>query len=991
MPPPPAFDSTANVLNATMDTTIIITAKQLSEFAILVNSGNDFTGKTVKLGANIMLNDTANWKNWAKEPPKNKWTPIGNKDNAFNGVFDGNGFTVSGIYIIAGSSYQGLFGYIGSSGEVKKLGIAASVVEGKSCIGALAGGNLGTISHSYSTALVVGELGVGTLVGENHGTISNSYATGKAVAKEAMVGGLAGYSYGNIDNSYSAGDVVGKSVVGSLVGGSGDSCVISNSYSTSLMTGRNMVGELVGSGNCKIDSHSKYKGKAYEPFIEAEYIITTSEELADFRNAVNDGDDFRYKVIKLGANIMLNDTANWQNWASKPPKNKWIPIGSASNKFNGIFDGNGFVISGIYINDSNSYHGLFGYIDFSGIVKNLGVAASYVKGTYSVGGFVGESKGTISNSYFKGTVAGNSQYIGGFAGRNKGSINGSYSVASVTGESWVGVFAGGNDSIINKSHSTGKAKGIYYVGGLVGRNWHGIIINSYSTAAVSGETQIGGLAGYNGDSIVNSYSTGFVNGIRSVGGLVGFSCFGVISNSYSTGAVKGSSRTGGLIGTLDLSLITNSYSTGTVSGGKTEVNGFIGYNDKRAGISGNIELNGTASRSYYNKQTSGQSDKCKLAGKTTVEMKQKATFDGWDFDNIWGINPAINGGYPYLLGSDYLEKYDSLKIYSYNTCVYEPRIIYTAKEFTDFARAVNNGNNFQYMTIKLGANIMLNDTTGWKNWASKPPKNKWTPIGTHRNSFDGTFDGNGFTISGVYVNSSKEEQGLFGVIGGIGTVKNLGVIASYIKGTDKIGGIAGINFGIISYSYFIGAVEGVEMVGGIAGESRHTTDGVYRSFISYSYSVGTVTGANDVGGIAGYTYESEISHSYSTSTVTGIKGRAGGLVGYLSNSSTINNSYSVSKVIGIKGSTGDLTGYGNQIERSYYDMEINEQSHKDRYIEIDGKYYMETLLYNGGKTTAEMKQKATFNGWDFDKTWGIGNTINNGYPYLLENKHRDLP
>ena len=89
----------------------ITTAEQLAGLAELVNGGNNFKGKTVKLGANIMLNDTANWQSWASSPPANEWMPIGKVDkgniingsyerdtiNSFNGIFDGNGFTVSGV------------------------------------------------------------------------------------------------------------------------------------------------------------------------------------------------------------------------------------------------------------------------------------------------------------------------------------------------------------------------------------------------------------------------------------------------------------------------------------------------------------------------------------------------------------------------------------------------------------------------------------------------------------------------------------------------------------------------------------------------------------------------------------------------------------------------------------------------------------------------------------------------------------------------------
>ena len=105
-----------------------------------------------------------------------------------------------------------------------------------------------------------------------------------------------------------------------------------------------------------------------------EFTITTAEQLAGFAKLVNSGyDGFEDKVVKLGRNIILNDTTNWQDWASNAPANEWIPI----EKFNGTFDGNGYVVSGIYISNSDYIQGLFKYN--SGI-KDFKFSASYIKG-----------------------------------------------------------------------------------------------------------------------------------------------------------------------------------------------------------------------------------------------------------------------------------------------------------------------------------------------------------------------------------------------------------------------------------------------------------------------------------------------------------------------------------------------------------------------------------------------------------------------------------
>jgi hypothetical protein len=358
---------------------------------------------------------------------------------------------------------------------------------------------------------------------------------------------------------------------------------------------------------------------------ETEFTITTPEQLAGLAKLVNKGNDFSRKTIKLGANIMLNDTANWQNWDKKAPKNKWKPIGFEkvsyfghighltlshhnNNYFSGTFDSNGFVVSGVYVSESGSYKGLFGDV-VRGVIKNLGVTASYIKGGTYVGGLVGYlQEGTISNSYFSGTVIG-SLFVGGLAGEAKNIIN-SYSIGTVTGEKMVG--------------------------GLVGDS-NGQIINSYSIGTVIGRINVGGLAGNGGNDIISSYSTGAVSGKKRVGGLVGYSIFNT-SNSYSTSTVTGDSLVGGLVGVIGFDgHITDSYSTGAVIG-KIDVGGLVGK----------ILNRGKVTNSYYSKETSGHSDMGKGEGKSIAEMKQKETFESWNFDNVWAIYDTANGGYPHL-------------------------------------------------------------------------------------------------------------------------------------------------------------------------------------------------------------------------------------------------------------------------------------------------------------------------------------------------------
>jgi hypothetical protein len=174
-----------------------------------------------------------------------------------------------------------------------------------------------------------------------------------------------------------------------------------------------------------------------------------------------------------------------------------------------------------------------------------------------------------------------------------------------------------SDGIIKKLGVTASyIKNGYYVGGLAGANG---MVNS---------------GGKIGGEISNSYFIGIVDGDYSSGGLVGQNT-GKISNSYSAGMVL---IGGGLVGT-NYGLISNSYSISTVLAG-----GGLAWENKKFD-----DYVGTIINSYYDSQTSGQSDTGKGDGKTTAEMKQKETFEGWDFTNVWGISNAINGGYPYLL------------------------------------------------------------------------------------------------------------------------------------------------------------------------------------------------------------------------------------------------------------------------------------------------------------------------------------------------------
>jgi filamentous hemagglutinin family protein len=294
----------------------------------------------------------------------------------------------------------------------------------------------------------------------------------------------------------------------------------------------------------------------------------------------------------LGKDLDAGVTSNWNSGAG------FNPIGSSSTPFTGIFNGNGHTISDLKINrPSTEEIGLFGYLEDTALVSNVGLVRPVITGH---------------------------TYVGGLAGYNFGAI------------------------ISNTSILDGSITGIDgQVGGLVGINWAGDISYSKSSAVVSSLThsdEVGGLVGSNvySGTINRSFSTGSVNGGFHVGGLVGHNN-GDITNSYSTAAVSGFGNVGGLVGEFHGGAISHSYSTGVVSG-TSEVGGLVGYFES-----------GDIASSYWDTQTSGQAASAisqddpsnyNGTGLTTTQMKNQASYSGWDFASTWGINATA---YPHLL------------------------------------------------------------------------------------------------------------------------------------------------------------------------------------------------------------------------------------------------------------------------------------------------------------------------------------------------------
>lgn len=169
----------------------------------------------------------------------------------------------------------------------------------------------------------------------------------------------------------------------------------------------------------------------------------------------------------------------------------------------------------------------------------------------------------------------------------------------------------------------------------------------------------------------------------------------------------------------------------------------------------------------------------------------------------------------------------------------------------------------------------------------------WTPIadwmGNRTTQYSGTFDGNNKTVSGLYFNGDSTCIGLFGSSESDGNIKNVGVVDSYFKGNDHVGGVCGNNAGTITNCYNAGnltAIESGATIGGICGYNNGGT-------VTNCYNTGTVTATGTVafvGGVCGCSTEL-ILNCYNIGTVTAASSDAdiSGICGY--NFGSIKNCY----------------------------------------------------------------------------------------------------
>lgn len=585
------------------------------------------------------------------------------------------------------------------------------------------------------------------------------------------------------------------------------------------------------------------KGTVAEP-----YQISNGAELALFAQKVSGGDTTLSAV--LTDDIYLNEgSENYKEWGVQAPQNSWTPIGRYNHKFNGSFDGKGHKVYGVFIDidglaDGYQGVGFFGTIGDSAKVKNLGLMQSFVSVKHSINA---------------------SSNINPHVGILAGLVYGSY-MNNIMAQGVVKADVSNETTALHYSE-------IGCVSGYAGKRF----------------ALVGAVADCQIESAFEKKSTG--ESAHSVGGLIG--------------------KIGGTTFVKDVYSISSVKNTSTLANASEYSGGIVGHH---------ANATDTLYNAYYNINTIGTEDvplnalgisngkTSNVASKTTSKMKSE------DFANLLGpaftYTASQNNGYPQLVIFEGAAAFDGG-----NGTESSPYLIGSAKALRAMSGLVN-GMHAEYGNkhYKMTADVELNeDSETYKSWETTPPEFSWFQIGReyHRadtvnvdcgatdayactkNVFTGVFDGAHHRIKGIYLNdtTNQSQGGLFYVIDHA-TIKNTGIVNSFISVKGRAAGITGVaGYSKIDSCYNEAEIRSISQDnGGIVGVSNH-------SEISNSYNKGNIKvtkltrSAWSSAGIVGEMFrESKVSNSWNSGNVIGVQSTAGGIAGYC-DSSTIENVY----------------------------------------------------------------------------------------------------
>lgn len=655
------------------------------------------------------------------------------------------------------------------------------------------------------------------------------------------------------------------------------------------------------------------------------YQISSGAELAWLAQEVNAGRGASYDAA-LTRDIDLGGE-------------NWTPIGNTSSRaYKGVFDGQGYIINGLNIDSSSAYQALFGYTN-GATVRNLTVKGSVKAGQYAAGLLAQAGYGTtLENCISRVNVVSSGGYTGGLVGDIYGRNTSVRSCANLGDISGRGYNVGGlvgrvyNKSTIENCYNCGGVTNTSgYTGGLVGalNDSNALVRNCYTAGTVSGASDANPAVGKkNSGTVENVYylsttgadanatakteaemkSAGFVAELgaafqkdmadQPINSGYPILTFQDTTPKYEvTIATTPAEAAVTLINAAEEVILPISSAGGTTTyrlpdGTYTYSVSAFGYITER----GSVTVDGG---------TAAQAVTLTLAGKRTVSFRVTpaeaaelaqitVTYDG-DGRAVAaeadGTYLLPTGGYHYTVRAKGYAKAEGALSVNGNESgaqhvditlqassqwdgesqeavtpngegVYE---ISSGAELAWFAAQVNSGAGANY-------NALLTDDIDLGDYP-------WTPIGNTSSAYySGTFDGGGYTVSGLNV-AGAELAGLFGYVKGTSSqnaeLKNM-VVQGSVEG-NYAGGIAGrTDYVVIQNCGNEAAVTGSEYAGGIVGQ-KFSYSGTLT--IGGCYNTAAVSGDDRAGGILGYVNgAADVRHCYNTGNIAaGTSGYAGGI------------------------------------------------------------------------------------------------------------------
>lgn len=837
----------------------------------------------------------------------------------FSGVFDGNGFTISGFAPHEDATGAGLF--VANEGEIRDLGLSVGSVSATGgTAGILVDYNTGLIERVWTAGDISGNGRIGGIVGDSEGVVQDSYSLANVHSTKTEAGGVVGvglsgslttrvYSLGNVSSALrNVGGVVGYAYTETGVDSvmSLNATVTAPSYAHAVV-GRVLAGNVADlSNNFATDSTFV----AVESLKDApatdnlKGLVVPKEEAASqalYSDRLGwDFDGVWAWDAELELPVLQHVTENVQERHPDVEQNEdgYYELASASDlRLIDAFPSDKFVLTAdIDLSDVADWQPLGLYTPFQGVFDGAGHSIQGLKSTS--GGLFAMSLGEI---------------------RDVGIVD----AEVVADRASVGLLANASHGINERVFSTGTVEGQGRVGGLVG-DLGGTLTDGYSTATVhTRTTEAGGAVGVAlaGSETTRVYASGNVSaGTRNIGGVVGYAYTGTVIDSVIALGEKVSAP---------------SYAhrvLGRVLSGNTAT-------------LDNLWAVETLEASVVNFDEPPSATNWMGATATAYQARDTEFYTGqlgFDFDTVWQWN--VDAQRPTLVTAS--ENYTGEPVPPLPDEP-APALEQDADGFYLVAEAddLQQLTEFPAESYRLAGSI---DLTGVEVAQLAPA------------GFTGVFDGAGHQLVGY----TSADGGLFENV--VGTVRDLGLVDANVTTKGKnVGLLADSVDGVVERVWTSGEITGASTVGGVVGY----LNGQIRD--SYSLADVTANAGRQAGGVVGITGRgSTTERVYATGAVEVVGNmNAGGISGYSYETTTIKGVFALNSSVTASSYAHrvvarELGGEKATLENNFGLDTVQMQGQT---ITDDGP----ATLNGTGKTLAEAQNPATWTelGWDLEGTW----------------------